>query len=200
VSTIEQLAHQVVPAADIGDLAASDRALRTYNVAGVFREVAAARTAVTQLENVAGDGVHVQFVSFGQSTRTDAGEKGRVDPGGVTALAARRSVLGGVVGGGIGAVVFGGATYLMTDDAGMAAAAAVAAGLILGVVGGLFANFARFGAGDAWRQTFQAHDPPASLVAVLSDGRDAVEPSADVLRSNGAVAVYVVDQDGRPIC
>jgi predicted lipid-binding transport protein (Tim44 family) len=197
-STIEELAHRVVPGARIGDRAAADRTLRRYNVIGVFRDVTDARSAIARVEDVAGDGMHVQYVGFETSTREDT-QRGAVDPEGVTGQAARGIAVGHVIGGAVGVLVIGGLVLLLTGDAGITLAAALGAALIIGVIGALVVNFSKFGASDAWRQTFQPDDPPVSLVAVLTDDRDAVGAAADVLRSHGAAPVELRDDHGETV-
>jgi hypothetical protein len=212
-ATIEQLAHRIVPGALIGDRAAADRALRRHNVVGVFRDVSDARDAIARVEDVAGDGSHVQFVSFDVSTRDDrrpdaggvAGEPGgqggagAIDPEGVVGVAGRRIAIGGVIGGVVGGLAVAAIVLAVTQDAGVALAAGVGAAMILGVIGALIAGFAKFGAGDAWRQTFQPGEPPVSLVAVLTDDRDVVQPAAEVLRAHGASSVEIRDGDGEVV-
>jgi hypothetical protein len=195
-TTIEQLAHRMVPGAQIGDRAAADRMLRRHNVVGMFRNVAPARDAIARLEDIAGDGGHVQFVGFDVSTRQERDAQGEIDPEGVTGLAGRRIALGGAIGGVVGAAVIGTLAFFLTGDAGLTLASALASGLILGVIGALLANFAKYGAGDAWRQTFQPAEPTLSLVAVLTDDQDVVAHAADILRAHGAASVELRDREG----
>jgi hypothetical protein len=198
-STIEQLAHRVVPGAQLGDRAAADRTLRRHNVVGLFHAVEAARDAIARLEDVAGDGAHVQFVSFDVSTRDDRAAPGEIDPEGVAGLAARRIALGGVAGAAAGAAVVGTLAFLLTGDAGLTIAAALASAMVLGVIGALLANFTKYGASDAWRQTFQPAEPSVSLVAVLTDDPVVVARAAGVLRTHGAASVELRDREGETV-
>jgi hypothetical protein len=198
-STIEQLAHRIVPGAQIGDRAAADRALRRHNVVGLFHEVGTARVAIARLEDVAGDGAHVQFVSFDVSTREDRSVGGEIDPEGVTGLAGRRIALGGIVGATVGVAVVGTLAFFLTGDASLTAATALASAMVLGVFGALLANFTSYGAGDAWRQTFQPAEPGLSLVAVLTEDPVVVARAAGVLRTHGAVSVELRDREGETV-
>jgi hypothetical protein len=165
----------------------------------LFHNVTTARDAIARLEDVAGDGAHVQFVSFDVSTRQDRQVPGEIDPEGVTGLAGRRIVLGGAIGAVSGAAVMGALAFLLTGDAGLTFASALASAGILGVIGALLANFTKYGAGDAWRQTFQPVEPSVSLVAVLTDDSDVVARVADVLRTHGAASVELRDREGEAV-
>jgi hypothetical protein len=196
--TIEDLAHRLLPGAPIGDTAAADNVLRRHNVVGVFNDVDTARDAIARLEGIAGDGAHIQFVGFEVSTRDDREIRGEVDPEGVTAMAGRRIALGAVIGALVGGIVIGGLAYIVTGEAGAAVGAGIG-GTILGVIGALLANFAKYGAGDAWRQTFQPVPPPVSLVAVLTDDPAVVAPAAEALHDHGALSVEVRDGEGERV-
>jgi hypothetical protein len=197
--TIEDLAHRLLPGAPIGDTAAADSVLRRHNVVGVFNDVGTARDAIARLEGLAGDGAHIQFVGFEVSTRDDRAVPGEVDPEGVTAMAGRRIALGAVIGALVGAIVIGGLAYIVTGEAGAAVGSGIGAGMILGVIGALLANFTKYGAGDAWRQTFQPVPPPVSLVAVLTDDPEVVAPAAEALHDHGALSVEVRDGEGERV-
>ncbi len=188
-----------MPGAAIGDRAASDRMLWRHNVVGVFRDVDAARDATARLEDTAGDGVHVQCVGFEgehpwRPRDSRAGRsRGRDRPGWATDRRRRRAI-----GALAGAIVIGGLAYIVTGDGGAALASAVGAALILGVIGAQVASFPMYEAGDAWRQTFQP-TPPVSIVAVLTDDPDVVEPAAGVLHAHGALSVELRDGAGERV-
>jgi hypothetical protein len=190
-------------------------ALRTFNVIGRFGDANAARHAILVLERDGTEGARISSIS----TETDsAGRRveapgssrvpgaddadGRTDPEGVTGTAARRSLVGGVLGGVISAVVFVfGALLIGGTDIGVdGAVAAGVGGFAFGAaIGAILTAFSGFGTSQAWKGSYDTDALGRTYVGVHTDDPDEAGKAYVSLRDLAGDEVRVLDREGRNV-
>ena len=118
-----------------------------------------------------------------------------VDREGVVGDVAPRAVVGGAIGGVVGALIVGIAGWLFADGTG--AIAGAIGGFLLGApIGAIWGSFARMGGSDAYRQTFvDPGDPSTFMVSLHTADAERADEAAERLGGLGIVVRAEFDGD-----
>jgi hypothetical protein len=105
-----------------------------------------------------------------------------------------RLVLGSLIGALVGAVVVGGLTWLVAEDAGIVPGAALGGAAMFATFGAVWATFTRLGGSDAYRQTFvEPHVDELAIVTLHTDDPEVADRGFERLSSLEHLGVMVLD-------
>jgi hypothetical protein len=182
-----------------------ERRFAAHNMIAVYPTVEAAREAVTRLERKGIEAGNIELLGAAAEGAAEPQtnlEQRRADMA-VTSAVGRRSAIGIVIGGVIGALVVMAAAMIADAIFGIGPNGVVAGGgALAGALFGAFAGFFYGGAtglpvSDAWSETFEAVKEGQTAVAVHSQQPDQVEDALEALRDTGASRLSRFGADGK---
>jgi hypothetical protein len=195
VHTLNDVARRLAPRLRIISASQPAPTLRTHNVVGLADSPELGRQAVLALEGIEHRDDHLGTIVM-SSTEPD-GDALRTDPEGVTRQIFPRVVVGGLIGGIVGAGVVSVGALLFGARGWEVVGAAIAGFMLISVFGAIWVTFAGLGGSDAYRQTFVA-DRVRHLTLVSVHTDDPKEAAAARERLQKAeLRVLEVDRFGQ---
>ncbi len=172
--------------------------LRPHNLIAVTDDVEAAHAVALDFERVAESHSATTTLVLGHAVDREATHE--ADPEGVTTHAARRSMIGGVPGAVVGALLVGLGVWLTTGN-GAVTVGAVIGGAIFGFyVSAVWSYVIGTGQSEAYQQSFI--DPNAAdaiLVALHVEDRALIEQARRSVSSDDRVRLCELDERGQLI-
>jgi hypothetical protein len=172
--------------------------LQRHNLVAITDDVEAARAVALDFERTTPEDNDTTMLVLGHSVDRESTHE--ADPEGVTAHAARRSLIGGVPGAVVFALVIGLGVWLITRNAGVTAGAAL---------GGAFFGFYSVavwsfvigtGQSEAYQQSFIDPDAAEAIVVALHVEDPAlIEQARGSVSGDDKVRLFVVDERGQPV-
>jgi hypothetical protein len=184
-------------APDLDEVSNSNPAatLRRHNLIAVTDDVEVAHAVALDFERVAENHSATTTLVLGHAVDREATHE--ADPEGVATHAARRSMIGGVPGAVVGALVVGLGVWLMTGN-GAVTLGGVIGGAIFGFyVSAVWSYVIGTGQSEAYQQSFI--DPDAAdaiLVALHVEDRSLIERARRSVSGNDKVRLYELDERG----
>jgi hypothetical protein len=189
-SGVVELAELLAPATTVTETSNPAPSLARWNIAVMLDDANDARNAVLALESLEADDAAIGFTVLtprstaaettaqraaiaearGQTGNERPSEPG-LDPEGVIADVAPRTIVGGVIGAVVGAIIVGVAAFAIAGTIG-AVAGAIGGALLGAPIGAVWGGFARMGGSDAYRQTFVDPADPSTFMVSLHTADD----------------------------
>jgi hypothetical protein len=172
--------------------------LQRHNLVAITDDIEIARVVALDFERTTADDSDTTMLVLGHAVDREATHQ--ADPEGVAGHAARRTLIGGVPGAVICALLIGLGVWLITGS-GAATAGAAAGGAIFGFyVTAVWSFVIGTGQSEAYQQGFI--DPAAAdaaIVALHVDDPSLIEQARHVVSSEDRVRLFEVDERGRPV-
>lgn len=172
--------------------------LRQHNLVALTDDVEVARTVALGFERTADGDSDTTMLVLGHAV--DRESKHQADPEGVTSHAARRTVLGGLPGAIVCAVILGLGVWFVTESAPATAAAAVGGALFGFAVAAVWSYVIGTGQSSAYQQGFI--DPDAAdavIVALHVDDPTVIDAARSAVAHDDRVRLVEVDAHGRRV-
>lgn len=172
-----------------------DATLRRHNLVAITDDVETARVIALDFERTTSADYDTTMLVLGHAV--DRASNNDVDPEGVVTHAARRSLLGGIPGAVVFALVIGLGVWLVTGHAGVTVGAAVGAAFFGFYSTAVWSFVIGTGQSEAFQQSFV--DPDAAdaiLVAFHAEDRPCVEEARRSVSHSENVRFYDVDAHG----
>lgn len=172
--------------------------LRIHNLLAITSDVQAARVVALDFERTPADAADITMLVLGHEV--DRESTHQADPEGVTSHAARRTMLGGIPGAAICALIIGLGVWLLTDS-GAATAGAALGGAVFGFyVTAVWSFVIGTGQSEAYQQGFI--DPEAAdaiIVALHVDDPTLIEQARHAVAADDKVRLFELDARGQLI-
>lgn len=169
--------------------------LLRHNLVAMTDDLEAARAVALDFERASDDNYDTTMVVLGHAeVREDSHE---FDPEGVFEHAAKRSLMGGVPGAAIGAVVIGLAVFLLTRSAAATVGAAIGGAIFGFFLMGLWSFGIGTGRSEAYQQTFV--DPDAAdciFVTIHSEDPSVIDTARKAVIKDDRIQLFDVDARG----
>lgn len=169
--------------------------LLRHNLVAMTDDPKAARTIALDFERAADDNFDTTMLVLGHPESRES--KHKADPEGVTAHAAKRSLIGGVPGAVIGALVIGLGSFLLTKS-GVAAVGGAIGGAIFGFFVAAVVSFViGTGQSETYQQSFIDPDAADSImVAIHSDDPAVIDSARKAVKEDDRIQLFDVDARG----
>ncbi len=193
--TLTEWARRQVPRLSEVSNSNPNATLRTHNLVAITDDAEAARVVALDFERATADDADTTMLVLGHAV--DATATHDADPEGVTTHAVRRTLIGGVPGAAIGAAIIGVGVWLITQDAGITAGAALGGAIFGFFAAGVWSFVIGTGQSEAYREGFI--DPRAAEAIIVALHLDDPAVVADARRSVAAedrVRLFEIDQHG----
>ena len=196
--TLTTWAKQQAPHLDEVSNSNPNATLQGHNLVAITDDVEAARTVALDFERTAEQGANATMLVLGHPV--DRETKHQVDPEGVTAHAARRTLLGGLPGAVIAAAVIGLGVWFVTESAAATAAAAIGGALFGFAVTAVWSFVIGTGQSQAYQQGFIDPDSADAIVVALhADDRSLIDAARQAVTDDGRVRFFELNDRGRTI-
>jgi hypothetical protein len=196
--TLAAWAHHHAPHLTEVSNSNANATLQRHNLVAITEDVEVARVVALDFERTTADDSDTTMLVLGHAVDREATHQ--ADPERVTGHAARRTLLGGVPGAVICALLIGLGVWLVTGS-GAATAAAAAGGAIFGFyVTAVWSFVIGTGQSEAYQQGFI--DPAAAdaaIVALHVDDPSFIEQARHAVSGEDKVRLFEVDERGRPV-
>lgn len=170
--------------------------LRRHNLVAITDDIEAARVVALDFERTTDADTDTTMVVLGHAVDREA--KHQADPEGITSHAARRSLLGGLPGAAIFALIIGLGVWFATGSGAAAGAAAVGAAVFGFYSTAVWSFVIGTGQSRAYQQGFI--DPEAAdaiVVALHVNDRDLLEQARTAVQNEDKIRLFDVDSQGR---
>jgi hypothetical protein len=200
--TITEWARRQAPHLDIVSASVPEPMLLAHNLVAVFREPDPARELVRAWERIESADGAVGMVVLGRAP-ADPSELERpsgVDPEGVTADAAVKSMRGAIPGAVVGAIVVALVVLVLQGWSGVVVGAALGGAAFGAVAGGVMSFTQGVGWGEAYRHSFVDADATAVVFASIhSDDPARIDDALEAVADDRRADVHRVERDGRVV-
>ncbi len=172
--------------------------LRRHNLVALTDDVEVARATALDFERVATSDSDTTMLVLGHPV--DRESKHQADPEGVAAHAARRTVLGGLPGAIVCAVIIGLGVWFVTESAAATAGAAIGGAAFGFAVTAVWSYVIGTGQSSAYQQGFI--DPDAAdaiIVALRVDDPTVIAVARDAAAHDDRIRLLEVDANGQPV-
>ncbi len=171
---------------------------RRHNLAAITDDLEVARSVALDFERAADNDTDTTIVVLGHPV--DRTERHQADPEGVTTHAARRSLLGGLPGAVVCALIIGVGVWLVTESAAATAGAAIGGAIFGFFVTAVWSFVIGTGQSAAFQDGFV--DPEAAdaiIVALHVDDQETVDAARQAVAAEDRVRVFDVDHQGQRV-
>ena len=168
---------------------------RRHNLAAITDDLEVARAVALDFERAGGNDADTTMVVLGHPV--DRADRNQADPEGVTTHAARRSLLGGLPGAAVFALIAGLGVWLLTENAAATAGAAIGGAIFGFFVTAVWSFVIGTGQSEAFQQGFV--DPEAAdsiVVALHADATEPVDTARRALASEDRIRLFDIDERG----
>lgn len=169
-----------------------------HNLVAITGDLEAARVVALDFERSSANDADTTMLVLGHAVSPEATQQ--ADPEGVTSHAARRTLLGGIPGAVVCALIIGLGVWFVTDS-GPASLAAAVGGAIFGFyVTAVWSFVIGTGQSDAYQQAFI--DPGAAdaiIVAITVDDHELIDQARQAVSADDKVRLFELDERGQPI-
>lgn len=172
--------------------------LQRHNLVAITDDIETARVVALDFERTTSDDNDTTMLVLGH--QVDRGSTHEADPEGVTSHAARRTLIGGVPGSVIFALIIGIGVWLITENAAATAGAAIGGAIFGFYVTAVWSFVIGTGQSEAYQQGFI--DPDAAdaiIVALHVDDPNLVEQARHAVASEEKVRLFELDERGQPV-
>lgn len=169
--------------------------LRRHNLVAITGDTQTARAIALDFERSMADDTEMSMLVLGHAERRE--DKHQADPEGVTTHAAKRSLIGGIPGAVVVALIIGVGVWLVTNSAAATIGAAIGGAIFGFYVSAVWSYVIGTGQSEAFQQGFV--DPDAAdaiLVAFHADDPAAVDEVRRSVGHSDDVRLYDVDARG----
>jgi hypothetical protein len=198
--TITEWARHRVPTFGVVSASVPDPVLLEHNLVAVFPEPERARELVRAWERIeaADGGVGMVVMGAAPDDPSETARTTGIDPEGVTADAASKSLRGVVPGAVIGALVVGLVVVALQGWSAIVIGAALGGAAFGAVAGGVMGFTQGVGWGEAYRHSFVDPDATAVVFASIhSDDRVRIDEALRAAPAELRADVFRVERDGR---
>jgi hypothetical protein len=172
--------------------------LQRHNLVAITDDIEAARAVALDFERTTPEDNDTTMVVLGHAV--DREDTHEADPEGVTAHAARRSLIGGVPGAVIGALVIGLGVWLITQSGAATAGAAIGGAIFGFYVTAVWSYVIGTGQSEAYQQSFIDPDAADAIVVALHVEDPAlIEQARRSVSGDDKVRLYELDERGQPV-
>jgi hypothetical protein len=172
--------------------------LQRHNLVAITDDVEAARAVALDFERTTPEDNDTTMLVLGHSVDRESTHE--ADPEGVTAHAARRSLIGGVPGAVVFALVIGLGVWLITGHAGVTAGAALGASFFGFYSVAVWSFVIGTGQSEAYQQSFIDPDAAEAIVVALHvEDPTLIEQARGSVSGDDKVRLFVVDERGQPV-
>jgi hypothetical protein len=172
--------------------------LQRHNLVAVTDDVETARAVALDFERTTSPDHATTMLVLGHAVDRESTHE--ADPEGVTTHAARRSLIGGVPGAVIGALVIGLGVWLITGNAAVTAGAALGGAIFGFYVSAVWSFVIGTGQSEAYQQSFIDPDAAEAIVVALHVEDPAlIEQARGSVSGDDKVRLFVVDERGQPV-
>jgi hypothetical protein len=172
--------------------------LQRHNLVAITDDIEAARVVALDFERTTSEDNDTTMLVLGH--QVDRESTHEADPEGVTTHAARRSLIGGVPGAVIFALVIGLGVWLITGNAAATAGAALGGAIFGFYVTAVWSFVIGTGQSEAYQQSFI--DPDAAdaiIVALHVEDPTLIEQARHAVSSEEKVRLFELDERGQPV-
>jgi hypothetical protein len=172
--------------------------LQRHNLVAITDDIEAARVVALDFERTTSDDNDTTMLVLGHQVDREATHE--ADPEGVTTHAARRTLIGGVPGSIIFALIIGIGVWLITGNAAATAGAALGGAIFGFYVTAVWSFVIGTGQSEAYQQSFI--DPDAAdaiIVALHVDDPTLIEHARHAVASEEKVRLFELDERGQPV-
>jgi|SRR6056297_626830 len=172
--------------------------LQRHNLIAITDDVDTARVVALDFERTTSGDNDTTMIVLGHPV--DRESKAQVDPEGVTSHAARKTLLGGIPGAIVFALVIGLGVWLITGNAGVTAGAAIGAAIFGFYSAGVWSFVIGTGQSEAFQQGFV--DPDAAdavIVALHVEDPSVIERARRAVSSEDRIRLFELDERGRTV-
>lgn len=196
--TVTAWAHRQAPHLDEVSNSNPNATLGPHNLIAITDDPESARAVALDFERATDSDTKTTMVVLGHAVAREA--KHGADPEGVTSHAARRTMLGGIPGAAICALIIGLGVWFVTGSAPATAAAAVGGAVFGFYVTAVWSFVIGTGQSEAYQQGFI--DPEAAdaiVVALQVDDRDLLDRTRDAVAADERVRLFELDERGQRV-
>ncbi len=170
--------------------------LQRHNLVAITDDVEAARVVALDFERTTEHDTDTTMLVLGHPVERES--KHEADPEGVTSHAARRTVLGGIPGAVICALIIGLGVWFITESVPATAAAAVGGAIFGFYVTAVWSFVIGTGQSEAYQQGFIDPDAADAIVVALhTNDPELIEQARQAVSSDDKIRVFEIDQRGR---
>lgn len=196
--TLRAWAHRHAPHLTEVSNSNPNATLARHNLVAITGDLGAARVVALDFERSSANDADTTMLVLGHAVSREATHQ--ADPEGVTSHAARRTVLGGIPGAVVCALIIGLGVWFVTDSAPASIAAAVGGALFGFYVTAVWSFVIGTGQTEAYQQGFI--DPRAAdaiVIAITVDDHALIDQARQAVSADDTVRLYELDERGRPV-
>jgi hypothetical protein len=172
--------------------------LQRHNLIAITDDIEAARVVALDFERTTAADNDTTMLVLGHNV--DRASTHQADPEGVTTHAAKRSVIGGVPGAIVAALIIGIGVWLMTDSITATIGGAVGGAIFGFYVSAVWSYVIGTGQSEAYQQGFV--DPDAAdavIVALHADDHGPIQEARRAVSNEDRVRLFELDERGRTV-
>lgn len=196
--TVSSWAHSQAPHLSEVSNSNPSAVLRRHNLVAITDDLETARVVALDFERTTADDADTTMLVLGHAVDRESTHE--VDPEGVTSHAARRTLLGGIPGAIVFALIIGLGVWLVTGSAAATAGAAVGASIFGFYSTAVWSFVIGTGQSEAYQQGFI--DPDAAdaiIVALHVQDHSLIEQARQAVSSEDKVRLFELDERGKVV-
>ena len=196
--TLRAWAHRHAPHLTEVSNSNPNATLARHNLVAITGDLGAARVVALDFERSSANDADTTMLVLGHAVSREATDQ--ADPEGVTSHAARRTVLGGIPGAVVCALIIGLGVWFVTGSAPASIAAAVGGALFGFYVTAVWSFVIGTGQTEAYQQGFI--DPRAAdaiVIAITVDDHALIDQARQTVSADDTVRLYELDERGQPV-
>ncbi len=196
--TVSSWAHRQAPHLSEVSNSNSNAVLKRHNLVAITDDLETARVVALDFERITANDSDTTMLVLGHAVDRESTHE--VDPEGVTTHAARRTLLGGIPGAIVFALVIGLGVWLVTESGAATAGAAVGAAIFGFYSTAVWSFVIGTGQSEAYQQGFI--DPDAAdavIVALHVEDHSLIEQARQAVSSENKVRLFELDERGQTV-